>query len=256
MKKYLLFAFLFCFVLRLSAQDSPKYIHVVVALADNENQGIVPIPASIGNGQNPNSNLYWGAGFGIRNWFHRKTTAWKLIKKVANPAPGILERCVFQHIKTNSMMVADAWDGAEIKPATAAFLQYASGGDADTLMMGKDCVNFGGNADLIVYIGHNGLMDFDLDHFPEKKNNRKREVIMLACVANGYFADALKTAGAYPLVWTTGLMAPEAYTLSYALDAWLAGKSREDVRLRAAQGYHDYQKCGINGARNLFATGF
>ncbi|HEX6730669.1 MAG TPA: hypothetical protein VF074_11680, partial [Pyrinomonadaceae bacterium] len=39
-------------------------IHVFVALADNVNQGIVPVPPSLGNGDNPATNLYWGAAFG------------------------------------------------------------------------------------------------------------------------------------------------------------------------------------------------
>jgi len=35
---------------------------VFVALADNFNQGIVPVSAKLGNGDNPKTNLYWGAG--------------------------------------------------------------------------------------------------------------------------------------------------------------------------------------------------
>lgn len=34
-------------------------IHVFVALADNVNQDIVPVSASLGNGDNPTTNLYW-----------------------------------------------------------------------------------------------------------------------------------------------------------------------------------------------------
>ena len=43
----------------LSAQ-SPRIVHVFVALADNVNQGIVPVPAKLGNGEDPVHNLYWG----------------------------------------------------------------------------------------------------------------------------------------------------------------------------------------------------
>ena len=38
-----------------------RTIHVVVALCDNENQGIVPVPEKLGNGKEPLTNLYWGA---------------------------------------------------------------------------------------------------------------------------------------------------------------------------------------------------
>lgn len=57
-----------------------KTIHVYVALCDNKYQGIVPVPKAIGNGQDPDNNLYWGCGYGIRTYF-KKSTEWKLLKK-------------------------------------------------------------------------------------------------------------------------------------------------------------------------------
>ena len=55
-----------------SNSDSVKTIHVFVALCDNRYQGIVPVPASIGNGQDTKNNLYWGAGYGIKAFSARK----------------------------------------------------------------------------------------------------------------------------------------------------------------------------------------
>jgi hypothetical protein len=57
-------------------------------------------------------------------------------------------------------------------------------------------------------------------------------------------------------LWTTNLMAPEAYTLKSALDGWILGESGEEIRNRAAAAYDKYQKCGISGARKLMATGW
>ena len=54
-----------------AAANSIPVIHVFVALADNVNQGIVPVSASLGNGDNPKTNLYWGAAFGVRTFFSR-----------------------------------------------------------------------------------------------------------------------------------------------------------------------------------------
>ena len=45
-----------------------KTIHVFVALCDNKYQGIVPVPAKIGNGQDAATNLYWGAAFGVKTF--------------------------------------------------------------------------------------------------------------------------------------------------------------------------------------------
>jgi hypothetical protein len=69
-------------------------------------------------------------------------------------------------------------------------------------------------------------------------------------------ALGLKTSGAYPLLWTTNLMAPEAYTLKSAIDGWINRESGEQIRERAAMAYDKYQRCGLRGARRLFATGW
>jgi hypothetical protein len=58
-------------------------------------------------------------------------------------------------------------------------------------------------------------------------------------------------------VWTTGLMAPEAYTLEAAVNGWVAGKTDAETRELAAQAYSKYQKtCSIKSARNLLVTGW
>src|SRR5687768_2778496 len=46
-------------------RNSSRVVHVFVALCDNEYQGIVPVPARIGNGDDPDNNLYWGAAYGV-----------------------------------------------------------------------------------------------------------------------------------------------------------------------------------------------
>jgi hypothetical protein len=51
-------------------------------------------------------------------------------------------------------------------------------------------------------------------------------------------------------------MAPEAYTLKSALDGWILRESNEKIRERAAAAYDKYQKCGLNAARRLMATGW
>jgi hypothetical protein len=58
------------------------------------------------------------------------------------------------------------------------------------------------------------------------------------------------------MLWTTGLMAPEAYTLKSALDGWIAGESYERISERAAEAYDRYQHCGLRGARKLLVSGW
>ncbi|MFK7970964.1 MAG: hypothetical protein AB8F95_11380 [Bacteroidia bacterium] len=232
-------------------QKTPKYIHVFVALCDNANQGIVPVPASLGNGQKPASNLYWGAMYGLKSYFKRDSH-WRSLGKQASPGFPVLERWLFQHANTGAILVADAYDGAEMADCMQAFLEKAAGcGPAftwenDTLWQ----------ADLVSFVGHNGLMDTDLSKPAIDKDTTIVPAILLCCIARDYFGPFLKKAGAYPLVWTTGLMAPEAYTLSSALDRWLEGGDDLAVRQAAAEAYHKYQKCGLRAAKNLLVTGF
>jgi len=239
------------------AQTPPRVIHVFVALADNQHQGIVPVPAALGNGDDPGRNLYWGAGGGVKTFFAR-SKEWDLIQ-TSKPLPPVLERCVFKHRTENVYLVADAYQGAQIKLAIEDFLRAASGGAPfKIVMIGSRNVNInaGGSADVVAYVGHDGLMDFTLDKLPHNQAESRREAIILACASKQYFTKALRASGATPLLWTTNLMAPEAYTLKAALDGWIAKESAEQIRQRAAEAYSHYQKCSVKAARGLLVTGW
>ena len=230
-------------------------IHVFVALADNVNQGIVPVSASLGNGDNTATNLYWGAAFGVRSFFS-KNKDWELISVIPNPSASILERCIFKHRHASTLMVADAYRGKEISQTIWDFLEAAAGKPGEKLKVGDVEFHTGGSSDLVAYIGHNGLMDFKLHSNPKSRDERGRRAIILACASKQYFSPALKQSGATPLLWTTNLMAPEAYVLSAAIDGWMKKETDEQIRLRAADAYNKYQNCGVNAARGLFATGW
>src|SRR6266700_3699413 len=90
----------------LFAQKAPRVVHVFVALADNQNQGIVPVPAALGNGLDANRNLYWGSAGGVKTYF-RRAAEWKLLTSGQGPKAEILERCVFKHRTENVYLVAD-----------------------------------------------------------------------------------------------------------------------------------------------------
>lgn len=240
-------------------QNPGRVIHVVVALCDNQYQGIVPVPAAIGNGDDPANNLYWGAGYGVKNFF-RKAKDWALLSEVRNPKAAVLERCVFKHKEKNVYIVADAYQGREIRRSTVDFLRFTSGRDVEAIEATVDAqplrLYAGGGADLVAYVGHDGLMDFSLPEYPQKADERSREAVILSCASKPYFEKPLRQTGANPLLWTTGLMAPEAYVLKAAIDGWIAGESGQKIRRRAAEAYNRYQKCGIRGAMNLFASGW
>src|SRR4030095_10562817 len=198
---------------------SVNVFHVFVALCDNKYQGIVPVPAMIGNGQDPNSNLYWGCQYGIRSWF-KKSKEWKLSAQYKKDKVR-LERIVFKHATKNTYLVADAYDGQFIKQCTKDFLMSCSGKLSDTVNTKEVKLRIGGEAKLIAYIGHDGLMDFQINDNFDNSDNRKRDIIILACYSKNYFSPHLYSSNVNPLVWTTGLMCPEAYTLHDAFSAYL-----------------------------------
>ncbi len=234
-----------------ASAEEIRSVHVVVALCDNVNQGIVPVPARIGNGRVPADNLYWGAAYGVKTFFG-KQPEWRRVAAWSNPTPQILERLVFKHTKHNVYLVADAWAGEEIKAATMAFLQYAAGRDGSRVDLPGAGISVpsGGDASLVVYIGHNGLMDFSLDTTPVALKPRKAAVF--ACKSRDYFAAPLEKAGADAVMLTTNFMCPEAYTTHALVEGFLAGDKPEALRDRVARAYDKYQKCGLRGARRMF----
>jgi hypothetical protein len=242
----------------------PVVVHVVVALCDNVNQGIVPVSSELGNGRDPRSNLYWGALYGVKTHFSRQ--GWNSIAVTGTQDRRILERVVYfrtlprEGREVPVYVVADAWDGAEIRPALQAFFAMASGDGILQLSIVRESVTSqigaGGEAHLVAYVGHNGLMDFKLPRpAPSSDHRRANASIVLACASKPYFLGHLQAAGSHPLLLTTGLMAPEAYTLEAVVRRWVAGGRAAAIRDTAAEAYHRYQHCGLQAAKNLFWVG-
>ena len=238
--------------------DSPKptSIHIIVALCDNKYQGIVKVAPALGNGQQPATNLYWGAAYGVKTFFSQKQSDWKLIYTQKSVSDTILERLIFKHKTKPAYLMADAYDGRYIKPAMENMFDYASGNKSISVSILDQQVFFGGASNIIGYAGHDGLMDFSIDKTFKKKNKNQIDAIMLSCYSKPYFTNHLKNTGATPLLWSTGLMAPEAYILHDALAAKLNNADGNNIREAAAKAYAKYQKCSINAARKLLVSGW
>ncbi|WP_124979186.1 hypothetical protein [Nonlabens xiamenensis] len=254
--KYLFLIFLCCFSTRLWSQsnNSPKAIHIFVALCDNKYQGIAPVPESIGNGQQASTNLYWGAGYGLKTFFNRSKD-WQLLKTYSQVDSLILERLIFKHKSSNTYLLADAYDGRYIQQTLTDFVEAAAGRNGFELTVNKNMLCFGGDANLIGYVGHNGLMEVEITGAFEALPDNRTDAIVLACYGKQYFDQLFVQTNARPLLWTTHLMAPEAYTLEAALSAWIKESTPDQVAEAAAQAYNKYQKCGIGAARKLLVTG-
>jgi hypothetical protein len=232
-----------------------RVVHVLVALCDNVNQGIVPVPAFLGNGEDPDRNLYWGAAFGVKTFFSRSKN-WTKLAEIKNPEGNILERIIFKHKTQNVYLVADAYRGSKIRETIDDFFSAVSGNKRETVAAENANLEILGGADLVAFVGHNGLMDFNLDKDFIKKDDNKRDAIILACASRNYFFKPMRNTGAKPLLWTSNLMAPEAYTLHDALEGWIRNESDEQIRARAVSAYARYQRISIKAAGNLLVTGW
>ncbi|MEM9679133.1 MAG: hypothetical protein AAF901_02315, partial [Bacteroidota bacterium] len=171
-------------------EESVRTIHVFVALCDNVNQGIVPVPSKLGNGQDPKNNLYWGALYGVKTYF-KNSKDWTLVKTITSKNPKVLERLLFKHNTTETYILADAYDGQYIKQATIDFLEASAGRNGVEVTHNQKTLHFGGDSQLVSYIGHDGLMEFDVEGNFEPKNTNQRDAIILACISKEYFEPYL-----------------------------------------------------------------
>lgn len=231
--------------------QAAETIHVFVALADNASQGIVPVPAKIGDGDKPEANLYWGCDEGVRAWFSR-SKRWQRVAGPVSPQPDILERVVFRHAAKDVWLVADAWRGREIRRCLQGYVRAAAGEDVEEVRVGDVTLKAGGASALVAYIGHNGLMEFEVEWVARQPQTPK-PAITLCCLSQSYFAGRLRQAGARPLLSTTQLMYPGAFILHDALEAWLRDRDGHSVREAAGRAYAKNQGISVKAASGVFA---
>lgn len=179
------------------AQDPGlRTVHVFVALADNQHPGIIPVPAKLGNGEDPEHNLYWGSAFGVKTFFTRSED-WTRISCEEKDKTEVLERCVFNKCVSGGGCVP--WHRNRAGDSRLSGLRrWRRRRDLESRPAGSSVLQLPirGAANLVAYIGHDGLMDFQLQRFPQKKNEVRRDAIVLACASKQYFTEAVHASGA------------------------------------------------------------
>ena len=225
-----------------TASADPARIHVFVSLVDNRTQGIEPVPARIGDGDNKETNLYWGCDEALKPVL-KSSGEWKLVSSGAGPKPEVLERAIFTHRSGKWTLTADAYRGSAIRTCIADFFAALSADEPVASLP------------LVAYIGHDGLMDFQLPPEVTAKRGPGRQAIVLCCKSDGYFSPHLAAVNARPLVLTTQLMYPGGFILRAALDGWTRGEGAAALCDRAAAGYARNQGISVKAARGVFTTG-
>ncbi|MGZ8158594.1 MAG: hypothetical protein ACXWT4_07270 [Methylobacter sp.] len=238
-----LFSVLF-FTLSPSYAATPNtHISVIVSLVDNASQGIAPVPAKIGNGDDPQSNLYWGALYGVKT-FLGKANGWRKLGCEKAVSDTILERCEFAW-KDKLTVTADAYRGSRIDQAMLDFMQQAA------------TPPNAATREMVVFIGHDGLMDAQnkpiIQRFPKHVGHDKQAVV-LSCMSEEYFAGHLLAAGSKPVVTTFSFMAPEAYVLEAVARGFANGASEAELRSSAGAAYAKYQRISAKAGKSVFGA--
>ncbi len=239
------------------ANEIPLVVHIFVPLCDNENQGIVPVSKSLGDGMNLKTNLYWGAGYGIKTHFRRNSN-WKLISDQKNINTNILERVIFTrkyNSKTKVVLIADAYRGDRMETCLRDYFNSLAGIRMDTIYAPDDSLNLAKIRDLLIFNGHNGLMDVDMEWI-DNKDSIMKDAVVISCLSANYFMERLKYLKAYPLVTTLSLLPPEAYITEGIIDAWALEKKEDDIRLSAGNAMFKVFKRDQKAMQNMFKTGW
>jgi len=239
-------------LLTTSLTSTSKTIHLFVALCDNKTQGIAKVGVKIGDGDKPSDNLYWGCSDGSRSYFS-KSKNWERLS-IENPKNSpILERIIFRHKTTKTILVADAYQGSKIKVCTKNYLKSLQGDFEVEIKHPTQDQNIkaGSYADLVAYIGHNGLMDFELPHSEQIKTPPKIDTITLCCISKSYFPKYF-TKNTTPLLQTKSLMYPGAFILHDAIEGWLKNETKTQIYNRAAKAYAKNQKISTKAAKTIF----
>ena len=245
------------------ANKQPLVVHLFVPLCDNEHQGIVPTTASLGNGFSLRSNLYWATTNGVKRYFKEKKH-WKLLQSIKNVYKDsvVLERVIFRRTYPNQAtvyIIADAYRGDKMLATLNHFSRAMSNNYSKRITLPDSSrIDIHGGADLVVFNGHNGFLDFAED-IPTKfynTTNSKKDMVAIACFANEYFEREALRAQAYPIVRAKSTLHPGAFIVSAIIDDWAMLLPVEEMRLSAGSAYCNIHNCSVQTSKNLFYKGW
>lgn len=241
------------------SDSQPLVAHVLVPLCDNEHQGIVPTSAAIGNGMDPDHNLYWATSKGVKRFF-KDLKDWEMIRLAYNVDHNILQRAIFSKTFSNGAkvyLVADAYRGDRMPACLDDYFNSLSDHKKDTLVLGKDTIGINGGADLIAFNGHNGLMDENTKFEKATSQTRPKDAVSISCASRGYFKAMYLETNSYPLVHTTNLLYPGAFILEGIINKWAMLETDIECKKAAGDAYYKHKpNSGPNGSQNLFDYGW
>jgi hypothetical protein len=252
------------------AAGKPLVVEVHVPLCDNTI--IACGNAKLGDGDNPETNLYWSTTPGFGSWFNRKNSGWKRVQKLREGETGdkdVLALHVYRRsvnapatwkkrgapAKFEIYIVVHGWRGSAIDRALAAYAEDISGQGTRTITLDKShergtrsiaagdakvndksTLEAGGAAQIVAWVGHNRLMDIDAYTWPAPGKATKG-TIAIACHTAAYMENNVPSETRVPLLMTRDFLFANAAPLEATVLAFAAGGSYAKIRLDAATAY-------------------
>lgn len=250
------------------AAGRPLVIQVHVPLCDSS---IIRCGGhGLGDGDDPERNLYWATSEGFLGWFGRsdrrrgRNPAWRLVLDGDGATvglPDVLDVRVWRRAVPASaawraagapaqvpvFVVAYAWRGTAIDAGLAAYARDLYGDRARPLRLADGTtIATGGAAQLVAYVGHNRLMDLAGYDWARagggadvSTTGPRKGTIAIACHTAAYMKHDVPAPRRVPLVMTADFLMASAPTLDGAVTAFAAGGDYRAIRRGAAQGYAD-----------------
>jgi len=248
----------------------PLVVQVHVALCDNS---IIRCGGrGLGDGDRLATNLYWATRGGLRGWFGRPGSGWRLASVARDPAPEVLERVVYHRRQTPTvtwqrrgvrapfdvLLVAQAWRGSAIDRAVEAYAaDLATPSARPTTLPDGTVVDAGGAAHVVAYVGHNRWMDrpdFRWDALAHAPPGPPKGTVAIACHTLAYLGRTVPAPGRVPLVLTADFLFAGSHALEGAVNAVAAGGGYPEIRAGVTRGYAAGQGQPLGRARGLFTN--
>lgn len=257
------------------AGGRPLVVQVHVPLCDND---VLRCGGGrLGDGDDPDGNLYWATSGGFRGWFGRRGSGWQQVLLQRNPrpdVPDVLELRVWRRWVTPPeqlrargvrrrfavYVVAHAWRGESIGSAMAAYAAdlFAGPGEVSRIELPDGTeLEAGGGARVVAFVGHNGWMDAGALDFrwPEPaKDSPRRGTIAVACITENYLVPAVPSAGRVPLLFTRSLLFAGAHAFEGAVTAFANGLDLGGIREGAVRAYAAGQSKPLPRVRAAFTN--
>lgn len=221
---------------------SPLELEVFVPLCDGTQ--LACGRGGAGDARSLEANLYWGAAYGAERFLSRAPGFKVRARRDGPPGSPVLRELVLERTPARGeravRLTLYAYAGEHIGQALEDFLHAAAGRS---------------QADLVVWAGHDVLMDQAAPTLQVPAGASPRPTAVLACSSEAYFGPVLRALGSTPVVLTRTFMAPEAYLLE-ALAAAVArhGPTQaEPLRTALVAAYARYQRITPRAAGTVFS---